>query len=237
MERRLSQYDPTLLPHSMLYPPPSLYVVLPHSMLYPPPPCSPTSISHSSLPGECRSITVWPQHCRPSVCFLRAEESFESTLVKESTHVQDNKYSYFLHLFPSPPSSPLPVLTSSLSSPFPLLTSSLSSPLPLLTPSPSSLCTVSISFCKSAVTGPRSFRLEDLVGREGSGERQRGHAVGLHHRCARTTSVFHVLAGLLVAAEQVWGYLMLPATRGQQECQESGYHPGLRRRGTLRGPG
>ena len=201
MERRVSQYDPTLLPL-----------------------CSPTSISHSSLPGECRSTTVWPQHCWPSMCFLRAEESFESTLVKESTHVQDNKYSYFLHLLPSPPSSPLSLLPSPPSSPlsllpspplhpfpssplhplhpfpssplhplhpFPssplhpllLLTSSPSSPhhplypLPLLTSSPSSLCTVSISFCKSAVTGPRSFRVEDLVGREGSGERQHGHAV------------------------------------------------------------
>ena len=179
MERRVSQYDPTLLPL-----------------------CSPTSISHSSLPGECRSTTVWPQHCWPSVCFLRAEESFESTVVKESTHVQDNKYSYFLHLLPSPPSSPLSLLPSPPLHPFPssplhplhpfpssplhpllLLTSSPSSPhhplypLPLLTSSPSSLCTVSISFCKSAVTGPRSFRVEDLVGREGSGERQHGHAV------------------------------------------------------------
>ena len=125
-------------------------------------------------------------------------------------------------------------ISSPLHPPHPFPSSLPHSPHPFpSSPSPSSLCTVSISFCKSAVTGPRSFRLEDLVGREGSGERQHGHAVGLHHRCARTTSVFHVLAGLLVAAEQVLGYLMLPATRGQQECQESGYHPGLRRRSHL----
>lgn len=118
MERRVSQYDPTLLPL-----------------------CSPTSISHSSLPGECRSTTVWTQHCWPSMCFLRAEESFESTLVKESTHVQNNKYSYFLHLLPSPPSSPLSLLPSPPFSPLSLLSSPPSSPPHFLTllPSPPSL--------------------------------------------------------------------------------------------------
>ena len=41
-------------------------------------------------------------------------------------------------------------------------------------------------------------------------------------QCVGSTSVFHVLAGLPVAGEQLWGYLTLPATRGQQKTQDGG---------------
>ena len=34
--------------------------------------------------------------------------------------------------------------------------------------------------------------------------------------------MFHVLAGFPVAAEQSWGYLIFPATRGQQTSQDGG---------------